>query len=130
MLTRKSIGALLLAALIAFGPSVANAFNLPFSAAQVTGASGASTVNQDAGIVTTESLTTAAAATYTEVVNCNAVTANSLVFVSIANGSNSAGDPSLQLVTPAAGKVTVTIVNRAASAAFNGTLKISFLVLN
>jgi hypothetical protein len=108
----------------------AQAFNLPFSAAQVTGASGASTLNQDAGIITTESLTTAAGSTYTEVINCNAVTAYSLVFVSIQNGSNAAGDPSLQLVTPAAGKVTITVVNRHASAAFNGTLKFSVLVFN
>jgi hypothetical protein len=119
-----------LALALATAPLPAGAFNLPFSAAQVTGAAGASTFNQDAGIITTESLSTAAGATYTETVNCNAVTASSLVFVSIANGSNSAGDPSLQLVTPGAAKVTITIVNRHASAAFNGTLKITVLVFN
>lgn len=119
-----------IAAALALLASPAAAINLGFSAAQVTGAAGASTVNQDAGIVTTESLTTAAAATYTETIGCNAVTAYSLVFVSIQNGSNSAGDPSLGTVTPGAGKVTITIVNRHASAAFNGTLKISFIVFN
>jgi hypothetical protein len=104
--------------------------NLSFSAEQVTGAAGAATVNQDAGIITTESLSTGAGATYTETVACDAVTANSLVFVSVANGGNSQGDVSLGRVTPGNGVVTITIVNRHASQAFNGSLKISLLVFN
>jgi hypothetical protein len=127
---RKFIRRIVVAAIVTALASPALAFNLPFSAAQVTGAAGASTVNQDAGIVTTESISTVAGATYTETIACNAVTAFSLVFVSIANGSNSAGDPSLGTVTPGAGKVTITIVNRHSSNAFNGSLKITFLVLN
>jgi hypothetical protein len=115
-------------ALALAGPAAA--FNLPFRAGQVTGSSGSSTLNQDAAIVTTESLSTAAGSTYTETFNSNAITPYSLVFVSVQNGTNSQGDVSLQRVTPGNSQVVITIVNRHASQAFNGSLIITILVFN
>jgi hypothetical protein len=108
----------------------ASAFNLPFRVQGVTGASGASTLNNDSAIITTESLSTAAGVTYTETFNSNAITATSLVFVSIANGTNSAGIPVLSTVLPGAGKATIVIENNSTTTAFNGTLVITVLIFN
>jgi hypothetical protein len=120
--------AFVLAVALAIAPAAA--FNLPFRVQGVTGAAGSSTLNNDSAIITTEALTTAAGATYTETFNSNAISATSLVFVSVGNGSNSAGVPMLATVTPGAAKATIVIVNNATSAAFNGTLVITVLVFN
>jgi hypothetical protein len=107
----------------------AAAFNLPFRVQGVTGSAGASTLNNDSAIITTESLSTSAGTNYTETFNSNAITPTSLVFVSIANGTNSGGQPDLYTVTPGNSKVTIVIGNPGASA-FNGTLVITVLVFN
>ena len=90
---------------------------------------GAATLNKDSGKVTSEALTTAAAATYTLTITNSQVAAADLAFVSIANGTNSAGSPQVQSVTPGAGSLVVVVRNAHASAAFNGTLVVSFMVL-
>lgn len=95
-----------------------------------TGSAGASTLNGTKGTVTTESLSTAAGAVFTETVTNSSIAANSIVLVSVGNGTNSAGSPALTTVVPAAGSAVIKIQNIHASAAFNGTLAISFLVVN
>lgn len=90
---------------------------------------GAATLNKDSGKITTESLTTAAGATYTLTLTSGSITANDLVFASVAFGSASAGMPIVTSVAPASNSVVITILNGHASAAFNGTLKISYLVV-
>lgn len=103
---------------------------LPQSPQQATAVAGAAKLNCDSGVVTSEALATAAGASYTLTLACNEVTSKSLVMASLQNGSNSGGDPSLSRIVPAdGGKVTFTVVNRGASA-FNGTLKIGFVVFN
>ena len=84
----------------------------------------AATINADSGKVTTESLTTAAAATYTFVLTNSKITAANKVFVSVETAS--AGTPVVSGVAPGAGTCTIKITNVHASAAFNNTLKISF----
>ena len=79
------------------------------------------------GKITTEALSTAAAATYTVTVTNTAIAATDMVMVSVDQGTNSAGAPSVQLVTPAAGSLVIIIKNVHASNAFNGTLLISFV---
>jgi len=101
--------------------------------ANVQGAAGKANIgNQDGGLITTEALATAAGATLTYVIASAQIEADSVVLVSIQNGSNSQGDPSLQLVNSQTvlGQVTITIVNRHASQAFNGSLIIGVIIFN
>jgi hypothetical protein len=101
------------------------------TAQQVSAVAGKATVSIDAGIITSESLVTAAGATYTLTVGCDEADAGSIVLASIQNGTNNAGDPSLGVVDPANNNTIVfTVVNRHATNAFNGTIIISFVVFN
>lgn len=93
-----------------------------------TAVGGAATLNKTSGKITTESLTTAAAAAYTLTITNSAVAAADIVMASVANGTNSAGIPIVGRVTPAAGSVAILIENQHGSGAFNGTLVISFVV--
>jgi hypothetical protein len=101
--------------------------------ANVQGAAGKASIgNQDGGLVTTEALNTAAGATASYVVASGQIDSDSVVLVTIQNGSNTQGDPSLQLVNSQSvqGQVTITIVNRHASQAFNGSLIIGLIIFN
>ena len=94
-----------------------------------TATAGAATLSKMAGVVTTESLTTAAAAAYTLTLTNTTIAATDMVFASVANGTNSAGIPIVGRVTPGSGSCTILIENQHGSNAFNGTIKISFLVI-
>lgn len=93
----------------------------------VTGASNAATLNQSSGVVTTESVSTAAGATYTETLTNAFIAAADLVFVSVT--TTGTGTPAVTKVTPAAGSVVIIIQNIHASAAFSAALKLSFFVV-
>lgn len=93
-----------------------------------TATAGAATLNKDSGKITTESLTTAAGATYTLTLTDSSIAAADMVFASVAFGTATTGMPIITSVAPAAGSVVITVLNGHASAAFNGTLRISFLV--
>lgn len=97
--------------------------------ATATASSGAATLNANSGVVTSEALSTAAAATYTLTLTDSSVAAADVVLVSMGNGTNSAGAPVIQTVTPAAGSVVVVVKNVHASAALNGTLTFGFVVV-
>lgn len=90
-----------------------------------TSSAGAVTLNKSAGLITTESVTTAAGSDYTLTITNNKVLASDLVFVNVTNGSNTGGSPTVGAVTPAAGSLVIKIHNSGA-AAFNGTLKIGY----
>lgn len=91
---------------------------------------GAATLNGvQSGKITSEALSTAAAASYTLTLTNDAIAASDQVFVSVANGTNTGGKPIVGRVTPGAGTVAVEISNEHASTAFNGTLVVSFLAL-
>lgn len=94
-----------------------------------TATAGAATLSKMAGVVTSEGLTTAAAAAYTLTLTNTVIAATDLVFVSVANGTNSAGIPVVGRVTPGSGSCTILIENQHGADAFNGTIKISFLVI-
>jgi len=108
---------------IAFGALEAN---MPSTASATAGAA---TLNQAQGIITTEALTTAAGATYTLTLTNSAVAAADMVFVTLWNGTNTAGSPSDTTVTPGAGSVIIIVQNIHATAALNGTLKVGFMVV-
>lgn len=89
---------------------------------------GAATANGQAFKITSEALTTAAAAIYTLTLTNASIVATDVVLASIANGTNSAGEPVLERVTPGAGSVVIVVRNRHAANALNGTLVISGIV--
>ena len=91
-----------------------------------TAVAGAVTMTGRFGKVTTEALTTAAAALYTLTITNTAIAATDMVMASCANGTNSQGGPNVLSVTPAAGSLVIVIQNIHASLALNGTLKISY----
>ena len=93
-----------------------------------TASAGAATLNKNAGVITTEALTTAAGATYTLTLTDSAIAATDQVMVSVQkNGST--GTPVVTSVDPAAGSVVIIIQNIHASAAFNAALKVAFVVV-
>lgn len=92
--------------------------------------SNAVTINDYSGKITTEDLTTAQNAIETITLTNDKIAANDLVFVTLANGTNTQGTPMLGLVTPAAGSCTIKVINKhATSQALNGTLKLGFMVV-
>lgn len=99
-------------------------------ASKVTGtsAAGAITLQGLAGVITTESLTTAAGATYTLTLTNASITAGSIVQCQ-ADKASSTGTPVVCSVTPAAGSASIVVQNVHASAAFNAAIKISFNII-
>ena len=95
-----------------------------------TSTAGAATVNTQTGLVTTEALVTAAAATYSFTLTSSLINANSIVLVTVGKGTATTGEPAVHFVTPAAGSAVIAIRNDAAAVALNGTIKIGFVVLN
>ena len=94
-----------------------------------TATAGAATLSKMAGVVTSEALTTAAGADYTLTLTNTVVAAADLVFVSVQSGTNTTAGLNVHEVTPASGSVVIKIRNAHASAALDGTIKISFLVV-
>lgn len=96
-----------------------------------TASSGAATLNEAQGKVTSEALTTAQNAIYTLTLTNSKITADSLVFASVADGTNTQGTPMIGQINPGNGSVTIEVINKHASAeALNGTLEISFFVVS
>lgn len=93
-----------------------------------TAVAGATTLNTTLGTVTTEGLTTAAAATYTLTLTNSTVGSASIVVASV-DQNGSTGLPVITSVTPGSGSVVIKVTNLHASAAFNAALKISFQVV-
>lgn len=89
-----------------------------------TGSAGASTANGERVVITTESLSTAAGATFTETITDSAVTAASLPLCSVWFGTSTTGTPTVTRTTPGSGTLTVIVQNIHASAALNGTIVI------
>lgn len=97
-----------------------------------TASAGAATLNAaGSGIVTTESLTTLSGSLYTLTLTNNMVEATDLVFATVQYGTATTGHPYVRRITPASGSVVISIGNSPDTnvAAYNGTLKIGFLVI-
>ncbi len=94
----------------------------------VTAAAGAATLNSLAGQITTEALTTAAAAEYTLTLTNNRIAAGDMVFASV-DAASSAGTPGIGGCTVSAGQVIITVTNLHAANAFNAAIKINFFVV-
>lgn len=94
-----------------------------------TATAGAATLNKASGKVTSEALTTAAGGVYTLTLANSTVAAGDIVLATLANGTNTAGSPGVVRVAPGNGAVTIAVRNGDASAALNGTVIVSFVVL-
>lgn len=92
-----------------------------------TATAGAATLNALSGKVTSESLTTAAGATYTLTLTNSMVAATDVVQCTVT--TTGAGMPTICKVTPAAGSLVIVVQNIHATNAFNNTLVFSFLVI-
>jgi hypothetical protein len=89
--------------------------------------SGAATLNKNAGVITSEALTTAAGAQYTLTLTNSDIAAADQVMASVQLGSATTGTPTITTVTPGAGSVVIVVQNIHATAALNGTIKIAFV---
>jgi hypothetical protein len=95
-----------------------------------TALAGAATCNGcGTGVVTSEALTTVAGSPYTLTLTNNLIAATDLVFATVALGTATTGEPDVQRITPGSGSVVIVVKNTSTFAAFNGTLKIGFMVV-
>lgn len=101
---------------------------LSAEAAAVTLSSNAGTLNAIAGRITTEALTTAAGAAETLTITNNLVRAGDIILLTRQGGTSDEGTE-IMLATAANGSFTILMENRHASAAFDGTFIIGFLVI-
>lgn len=90
---------------------------------------GAATLNKQSGVITSEALTTAAGEAYTLTITDSVIGATDLVLATVANGTNTQGWLHLERVTPGSGSVVIVVRNIHASEALNGTIKVTFAVL-
>lgn len=94
-----------------------------------TAVSGAVTLNQGAGFITTESLSTATGASYTLTFTNSLIDANTLIFTNVSLGTSTQGTPDVTTSLDAAGSATVLVKNIDATNAFNGTIVIGFFLV-
>ena len=90
---------------------------------------GAATLNHQTGVITSESLTTAAGSTYTLTLTNSKIAAGSVVMAQATLGGATAGTPHVTKITPGSGSVTIVVANIHASAALNGTILVAFQVV-
>jgi hypothetical protein len=91
-----------------------------------SGNSYAVTANAMSGVITTDSLSTAAGSSQTITISDSEVTTSSVVNVGLAGGTDTAGTPVI-VATPGSGSITIKLYNKHASAAFSGTFVLDFL---
>lgn len=93
-----------------------------------TCSSNAVTINAACGVITTESLTTAAGASQAITLTNNYIASTDMLFVHQNGGTSTAGTLEIKSV-PGSGTATITLTNRHAANAFNGTFILAFLVV-
>lgn len=93
-----------------------------------TASAGAATCNARMGKITTEALTTAAAAEYTLTLTNSKIAAGDIVLASV-DALSSAGTPAIGGCTVTAGQVVITVSNVHASAAFDDPIQVNFMVI-
>ena len=120
--------------------SLANLGGAPLAGGQLTGAllldrgtatstAGAATINHQAGVVTTEALTTAAASAYAFTLTNSRITTASIVILQLMGGTNTTRGIELRAI-PGSGSATLSLYNNnVAGTALNGTLIFGFEVI-
>ena len=121
-------GAATSATMTATGLGTVGSLTVDTGTKTATATAGAATLAKNSGVITTEALTTAAAAAYTLTLTNSTIAATDIVLASVQNGTNTQGIPVISRVTPGSSSVVILVHNLHASEALNGTLKISFVV--
>lgn len=93
-----------------------------------TATAGAATLNQPAGVVTSESLTTAAGSDWVLTLTNSLIGTGSIVLASVGNGTNTTEGIAVHRVQPGSGSCVFHIRNTHASAALNGTVKVAYQI--
>lgn len=96
--------------------------------ATATATAGAATCNAYVGQITSEALTTAAAAEYTLTLTNDKIAAGDIVLASVDPGS-SAGTPGIGGCKVTANTVIITVTNLHAANAFDAAIAVRFLVV-
>ena len=113
---------------VSFGDTTVTALHLGTGTKTATAVAGAATLNKPGGTITTEALTTVAGGTYVLTLTNSTIALADQAFASVQFGSSTTGAPCVTSTDNSAGQVVITIQNVHATAAFNGTLLISFAV--
>jgi hypothetical protein len=92
-----------------------------------TEAANAVTVNNNAGVITTSSLTTAGGSSYAITWTNSFISASSVILLTLMGGTNTTENITLK-ATAGSGTSTLTIYNNTAATALNGTIIIGFAV--
>jgi hypothetical protein len=109
-----------------------NYFGQPrtIQSATATASAGAASLEAQMGTITSESLTTAAGSDYSCVITNALCKTTSRIFVSVDNNTNTTEGIFVTRITPASGSFTVRVRNGHASSALNGSIKITFWIVN
>lgn len=86
------------------------------------------TVHAGKGLIETESLTTAAGAAYTLTLNNERIRVSSVLLAAVTNNGNTQGIPIVGQIKTSDGQATIEIRNIDGANAFNGALRIYFMV--
>jgi len=120
--------------------SLANLGGLPLAGGQMTGSilldrgtatstAGAATINKQSGVITTEALTTAAAAAYAFTLTNSRIASTSIIVLTLMGGTNTTRGIELRAI-PGSGSATLSLYNNnVAGTALNGTLIFGFEVI-
>jgi len=93
-----------------------------------TATAGAATLNALKGKITSEALTTAAAAEYTLTLTNSQIAAGDIILASV-DPKTSAGSPAIGQCKANAGSAVITVTNLHAANAFDAAIQINFVVL-
>lgn len=99
-----------------------------FDSGTATCSSNAATLSKRSGVITSESLTTAAGSGQDLTITCTECAATDILLVTRVGGTSTAGTPLIKAV-PGDGSFVITVDNKHASAALNGTFKIAFFLI-
>ena len=107
--------------------------NAQFERVNLKGSTGttstnAVTINAPTGMITSEALTTAAGSAQAITLTNSYIASTDHLFVTRNGGTSTTGTLEINAVA-GSGTATITLTNRHASAAFNGTFKLAFLVV-
>ena len=113
-----------------FGSLNANIITIDKSTVtQLTSNTSSVTVTTQAGIITTQSMTTPSNSALQFTVNHPDVTVNSVVLANIMNYAGTTGLPNLYIDNPTTGSFVSTIQNHHTSGSLNGVIKIAYFIL-
>lgn len=101
--------------------------NFALGSGAATAVAGAATLNNRFGKVTSEALTTAAAASYTLTLTNSQVKAGDIVVASASYGTATTGEPVVTRVAVTDGQIVFTVKNVSAATAVNGTIVVNYM---